>query len=147
MEPRLGQHGVDEGATLAMPIVVAQQVQDCYQTIKDYLSIFNGAQSVADFLLIEPSQRPIIKRIQVMSSERFGDIRANLADKSLLPLDLLRCKLAFFGVSKFDPKSDRWVRNTMFQGAPTADEIGHCDVDDWFLPTTAHCSGQEVSVQ
>jgi len=50
------------------------------------------------------------------------------------PIDLLRCKLACFGATRFDPKSDRWVRITMFQNAPLFDEIGHCDCDDWVLP-------------
>ena len=33
------------------------------------------------------------------------------------PIDLLRCKLAFFGASHFDPRSDRWVRISLCQGA------------------------------
>jgi hypothetical protein len=36
----------------------------------------------------------------------------------LLPIDLLRAKLAMFGATKFDPKSDLWTRITMYQGAP-----------------------------
>ena len=30
----------------------------------------------------------------------------------------MRCKLAFFGASHFDPRSDKWVRISLFQGAP-----------------------------
>jgi hypothetical protein len=46
----------------------------------------------------------------------------------------LRWKLAFFGVSKFDPYSRLWVRNSMFQGAPLLEDIGQLFDDDWFLP-------------
>ena len=49
-------------------------------------------------------------------------------------MHLLRAKLAFFGVSKFDPRSRLWVRNTMFQGAPLLEEIGQTFNDDWFMP-------------
>jgi hypothetical protein len=42
--------------------------------------------------------------------------------------------LSFFGVSKFDPKSRLWVRNTMFQGAPLVDDIGTDFADDWYFP-------------
>ena len=52
-----------------------------------------------------------------------------------MPIHLLRCKLSFFGVGKFDPKSRLWVRNTMFQGAPIIDDIADDYKDDWFFPT------------
>jgi len=42
----------------------------------------------------------------------------------MLPIDILRCKLAFFGASRFDPRSDRWVRISLFQGLPYPDELG-----------------------
>jgi hypothetical protein len=45
---------------------------------------------------------------------------------------MLRCKLSYFGAAKFDPKSDRWVRITLAQGAPLFDELD--GRDDWWLP-------------
>ena len=51
-----------------------------------------------------------------------------------LPIDMLRFKLAFFGASKFDPKSDRWTRITLFQSAPLFDDILDNGADDWWLP-------------
>ena len=47
---------------------------------------------------------------------------------------MLRCKLSFFGAAKFDPKSDRWTRITLYQGAPTASELHDSNADDWWLP-------------
>jgi hypothetical protein len=52
----------------------------------------------------------------------------------MMPIDILRCKLAFFGASRFDPKSDRWVRITMYADAPFPDEIHGMDADDWAWP-------------
>ncbi|MDE0111071.1 MAG: hypothetical protein OXN84_02120, partial [Albidovulum sp.] len=50
------------------------------------------------------------------------------------PIDLRRCKLAFFGAAKVDPKSDRGIRGAVFQGAPTFDSIGDAGADDWLFP-------------
>jgi hypothetical protein len=52
----------------------------------------------------------------------------------MLPIDLLRCKLSFFGASKFDPKSDRWVRINMYQHAPFYDELKKVEADGWIYP-------------
>ena len=40
------------------------------------------------------------------------------AASDMLPIDILRCKLSFFGATRFDPRSDRWVRICMYQDAP-----------------------------
>ena len=50
------------------------------------------------------------------------------------PIDLLRFKLAFFGASKFDPKSELWTRITLFQGAPLPDQFVGKDSDEWAFP-------------
>lgn len=58
----------------------------------------------------------------------------NLIADNMMPIDLLRCKLSFFGAVKFDPRSDRWVRISMFQHAPLPDElVGNYD-DTWVYP-------------
>ena len=53
----------------------------------------------------------------------YAEIRDNLLGAELRPIDMLRCKLAMFGARKFDPRSDRWLRITLFQGAPFPDEL------------------------
>ena len=54
----------------------------------------------------------------------YGEIRSNVLAKNFYPIDILRLKLSFFGAVKFDPKSDRWLRITLFQGAPLLDTAG-----------------------
>ena len=75
-------------------------------------------------------------RIQTVSRFAYGEIRDNLAADSCRPIDLLRCKLSFFGASKFDPKSDRWTRVTLFQGAPIPADIAAGSDDDWLFATS-----------
>lgn len=133
MEPRLGQREVDPGADREMAIGVARSVRQCYEAICDYDSKMPEA-SVARFLFAHPRFRKIVRRVQTMATTYYGDIQANLLAIDVLPIHLLRCKLSFFGVGKFDPKSRLWVRNTMFQGAPVVSDIGAPFADDWCFP-------------
>lgn len=64
------------------------------------------------------------------------------------PMHLLRAKLSFFGASRFDPKSDRWVRITLFQGAPLSRELNNPNyspeqLDDWGVPVEPSLDGME----
>jgi hypothetical protein len=133
IEPRLGKLGVDDGAELQMFLGIAKAVQECHD---DLLAVMEQSYdvSVAEFLLQKPMHLAIVNRIATMAQTQYGEIRANLLHKEVLPMHLLRCKLAFFGVSKFDPKSALWVRNTMFQGAPVVSDLGNEFKDDWYFP-------------
>jgi hypothetical protein len=134
MEPRLGQRLVELGEENAMPLTIARLVRHCYDRLCVDIEKHSANDSVAYFLIRESNMSGIVKRIQTMSKDYYGEIQGNLADENMLPLDLLRCKLSFFGVSKFDPKSKLWVRNTMFQGAPILSDIGKPFDDDWYFP-------------
>lgn len=133
MEPRLGERNIDKGADKEMLIGIARSIEQCYSTIQN-LSPELKINNVAEFIFAHPEYRQIIRRIQTMSKTTYGEIQANLNDKDVLPIHLLRCKLSFFGVGKFDPKSRLWVRNTMFQGAPIISDISNEYKDEWFFP-------------
>ncbi|MGB1237949.1 MAG: hypothetical protein ACPG4U_07035 [Pseudomonadales bacterium] len=133
MEPRLGNAQCEPGLDKQMPLGVARDARTCYDALKAYCAEY-PAHNVANFMLRHPEHRSIVRRMQSMARCHYGDIQANLLDKNVLPMHLLRCKLAFFGVGKFDPRSKLWVRNTMFQGAPLLEEINQSFSDDWFMP-------------
>ena len=132
LEPRLGFMGADPGVEKQMPLPIGRRVRECYDLLLKDLDNYPDSD-VIHFLLRQPTQKSIVRRIQTMSQRNYGEIRANLADKDIRPMDLLRAKLSFFGVSKFDPRSRLWVRNTMYQGAPLVTDIGH-PYESWFLP-------------
>ncbi len=52
----------------------------------------------------------------------------------MMPIDMLRAKLSFFGACHFDPRSDRWLRITMFQHAPFPEELSEGNADDCTYP-------------
>lgn len=143
MEPRLGQTGVDAGEDKAIAIDIAYQVRQLYDgachCVRDAADI-----SVGEFAMTHPEVRNTIRRVQNVSLTQYGDIQANLIDADVLPIHLLRCKLSFFGVSKFDPKSKLWVRNTMFQGAPTRSDLSQNGSDDWCFPVMPSVSNVDA---
>lgn len=130
LEPRLGERWQEDGAALEQPLAVARDAQ----VLRRCLSGWTGSESLAAFLLAYPECRQMIRRVLLAEHAPYSEIRDNVISAAMRPIDILRFKLAFFGATRFDPKSDRWLRITMFQHAPCMDEIAACDADDWFLP-------------
>ena len=130
LEPRLGDRFQEPGEELEMPLAVARDVSELYGTLEKK----PGDQSTAEFLMGHPEFRRTVRRVQSLHSFPYAEIRDNLIGENVKPIDLLRFKLAFFGATKFDPKSDLWTRITMFQGAPMPEELTTCDPDAWSFP-------------
>lgn len=130
LEPRLGERWQEEGAALEQPLAVARDVQ----ALRQALASWPQQASLAAFLLAHAEYRHMVRRVLLSEHAPYSEIRDNVIGAEMRPIDILRFKLAFFGATRFDPKSDRWLRITMFQHAPCMDEIAAHDVDDWFLP-------------
>jgi len=130
LEPRFGSRDVDEGSDQEMPLAIGR---DAYELNHALLSV-SDEMMVGEFVLSFPQFRHIIRRIQNTLQRPYSEVQDNLLDESMRPLDLLRFKLAFFGASKFDPKSDLWTRISMYQGAPMPDQLSNPDCDNWFFP-------------
>ena len=133
MEPRLGGPELETDRSKQMAMGIGYAVRECYDQLEEYVANY-PTHTTARFMVSHPKARGIVRRIQTMNKCVYGDIQANLLDRNVLPIHLLRAKLAFFGVGKFDPRSRLWVRNTMFQGAPLLEDIGKTFNDDWFMP-------------
>lgn len=132
-EPRFGVRDQDRGADKEVNIDIARMVSQLYARL-NALSPQELEQEVTRFLLSHPQYKGIIRRIQSLQHDVYAEIHSNLLDQSCLPLHLLRCKLSFFGASRFDPKSSLWTRITLFQGAPLVSDIGQKFEDDWSFP-------------
>ena len=132
-EPRLGERYNEPGAEREYPLHVARDVQELHRVL-ERLEPRARERSVAEFLLEQPRHRRAVRRVQSLAGTGYAEIRDNVIGRTCLPIDMLRCKLAIFGANKFDPKSDRWTRITLFQGAPLPGELDREDVDDWAFP-------------
>ncbi len=129
LEPRLGERYAEPGAELEQPFAVGRDVASLYHALKE-----TAHDSLASFLLARPEHRHTARRIQIAARYPYAEIRDNLISAKMVPIDLLRCKLSFFGATRFDPRSDRWVRITMYKDAPFPDELGEVPVDEWAFP-------------
>ena len=89
---------------------------------------------LAGFLLRHPEHRHIARRAQIAARYPYAEIRDNTIDAAMLPIDLLRAKLSFFGACQFDPRSDRWLRINMYQNAPFPQELASLGPEDWSYP-------------
>ena len=138
LEPRIGNRYEEPGSELEMPFNIMKYVNKLDQTLTKY---DKPEETVAEFLLNHPNLRHIVRRVQNTRKYPYSEIRDNLVDENSRPIDLLRFKLAFFGASKFDPKSDRWTRITLFQCAPISSDISataqklKTSLDDWMFAT------------
>ena len=130
LEPRFGSKGADEGVEQEMPLAIGRDVND----LNKVLQVIDEDMPIGEFVMMYPQFRHIIRRIQNTFERPYSEVQDNLLSESMRPLDLLRFKLAFFGASKFDPKSDLWTRISMYQGAPLPDQIQDSNHDCWSYP-------------
>jgi len=119
LEPRLGKRTLEQGSELERPLGVAHLASCLHEALQGW----PDEEPIARFLLQHPEHRLMVRRAQIGSRYPYAEIQDNLIGKDMLPIDLLRCKLAFFGASHFDPRSDRWVRISLFKGEPYPDEL------------------------
>lgn len=130
LEPRMGQRHEEDIDPYEEPLAPARDAARMHTD----LAAWPDDQTVAAFLLKHPEHRLAARRAQLAARLPYAEVRDNTIADDLLPIDILRCKLAFFGAARFDPRSDRWIRINMFQGAPFFDEIASDSDDDWMYP-------------
>ena len=119
LEPRLGERFEENGAEHEQPLAVARDIQGFAHALEQA-----PAQTrLADFLLQSPQWRHVARRAQTAARFPYAEIRDNLISAEMRPIDILRAKLAFFGARRFDPRSDRWLRITLFGGEPGVEEV------------------------
>ena len=131
LEPRLGERYNEEGSELEQHLGVAKMVQKLHSIIqKENLDL-----SVAEYLVLKPEFRGIIRRVQSLEQYPFAEVQDNILSKETMPINMLRFKLSFFGANRYDPKSDRWLRVSFFSGAPFLSNLNEQNVDSWGFAT------------
>ena len=129
-EPRLADRFEEHGSELEQPLAIARDIKKLYEI----LMFSKNSQTVSDFLIKNSDLRHVIRRVFVVEKFPYSEIQDNTIGKNIMPIDMLRLKLSFFGALKFDPRSDKWLRICMFQGAPLPHELKNYD-EQWVYKT------------
>lgn len=130
LEPRLGERFEEPIADYEQPLAPARDAAAAFAD----LSKCDGAAPIARFLADHPEHRHTIRRAQIVTIAPYGEIRSNTIASDVMPIDMLRAKLSFFGAVHFDPRSDRWVRICMYYGAPYPQDLTPANADLWVYP-------------
>ena len=130
LEPRLGERFEEPIADYEQPLAPGRDAAALHKA----LASWDAHAQVAEFLLAHPEHRHMVRRIQIVDRAPYAEIRDNTIGSDLMPIDMLRCKLSFFGATHFDPRSDRWVRICLFGNAPYPEELQTFEADDWPYP-------------
>ncbi len=133
LEPRLGERFEEPIEEYEQPLAPARDSALAYNALADW----SGESPIAEFLLRHPEHRHTVRRAQMSRLAPYGEISDNTISAEVLPIDMLRAKLSFFGATHFDPRSDRWVRICMYSGAPYPEELSPENADLWVYPERA----------
>ena len=118
-EPRLANRYHEQGSDLEQPLAIARDINKLYEKISNQKNSLN----IGRFLIENNDLRHVVRRAFISEKFPYSEIQDNTIGSNLMPIDMLRLKLSFFGAVKFDPKSDKWLRINMFQGAPLPNEL------------------------
>ena len=130
-EPRLADRFEEGGSELEQPLAIARDIKILHDKLLDT----KNDSTVAEFLSKNFELRHIVRRAFIVEKFPYAEIQDNTIGKNIMPIDMLRLKLSFFGALKFDPRSDKWLRICMFQGAPLPDELKNFD-EQWVYRTS-----------
>jgi hypothetical protein len=129
-EPRLADRFEEHGSELEQPLAIARDIKKLYEK----LLLEKENLTIAQFLSSNSEFRHVIRRAFIVEKFPYSEIQDNTIGKDIIPIDMLRLKLSFFGALKFDPRSDKWLRICMFQGAPLPTELKNYD-EQWVYKT------------
>ena len=129
-EPRLADRFEEHGSDLEQPLAIARDIKRLHEKLES----LDKNISVAKFLSDNNQLRHVVRRVFIIEKFPYSEIQDNTISKSIMPIDMLRLKLSFFGALKFDPRSDKWLRICMFQGAPLPNNLQNYD-EQWVYKT------------
>ena len=122
-EPRLADRFEEQKSELEQPLAIARDIKKLYNK----LILTNKALKIDKFLVGNSDLRHVIRRAFIIEKFPYSEIQDNTISENIIPIDMLRLKLSFFGALKFDPRSDKWLRICMFQGAPLPNDLKNID--------------------
>ena len=104
---------------MEQPLAIARDIKKLYETV----FVKKNSLKIGKFLTENNHLRHVVRRAFIIDKFPYAEIQDNTIGSNLVPIDMLRLKLSFFGAIKFDPRSDKWLRICMFKGAPLPNEL------------------------
>ena len=95
-EPRISDRFKENGSELEQPLAIARDVNKLYEN----LSRSKNSSTIDKFMANNDDLRHIVRRIFVAEKLPYSEIQDNVIGHSLMPIDMLRLKLSFFGAIK-----------------------------------------------
>ena len=122
-EPRYANRFDEDGSELEQPLAIARDIKKLYEQ----LLVSKNSLKIDKFLVENTDLRHVVRRAFIIEKFPYSEIQDNTIGEKVIPIDMLRLKLSFFGALKFDPRSDKWLRICMFQGAPLPEDLKNYD--------------------
>ena len=122
-EPRYADRFEENGSELEQPLAIARDIKKLHSQ----LEISKNSLTIDKFLIKNTNLRHVVRRAFIVEKFPYSEIQDNTIGENVIPIDMLRLKLSFFGALKFDPRSDKWLRICMFQGAPLPNDLKNFD--------------------
>src|SRR6056300_631570 len=129
-EPRYADRFEEKGSELEQPLAIARDIKKLYEV----LLVSKNSLTIDKFLIENSDLRHVVRRAFIIEKFPYSEIQDNTIGEDVIPIDMLRLKLSFFGALKFDPRSDKWLRICMFQGAPLPIDLKNFD-EQWVYKT------------
>ena len=114
---------MENGSELEQPLAIARDIKKLHEI----LLVTKNSLTIDKFLMEHADLRHVIRRAFIVEKFPYSEIQDNTIGEKVIPIDMLRLKLSFFGALKFDPRSDKWLRICMFQGAPLPVDLKNFD--------------------
>ena len=108
-----------KGSDLEQPLAIARDIKNF---IKNYLYLKIDL-TIDQFLIDNSDLRHVVRRAFIIEKFPYSEIQDNTISENIVPIDMLRLKLSFFGALNLILDLISGLRICMFQGAPLPHEL------------------------
>ncbi|NEA42050.1 hypothetical protein [Streptomyces sp. SID11385] len=130
-EPRCGATSELPEGTIDLTVDVPGMVQH----LDGVLAAEDPALPVGRLLARRPELRGAVERLQSLAGHAYAVPHANIRDAAFVPARIIRlANAALYGLERTKDYLGRDLRGVIFQGAPTAADLGTDAAGPWFWP-------------
>ncbi|MEV1025853.1 hypothetical protein [Streptomyces sp. NPDC050264] len=133
------------GATAELPegtVDLTVDIPGMVQHLDGVLATVDPVLPVGRLLARRPELRGAVERLQSLAGHAYAVPHTNIRDAAFVPAQLIRlANAALYGLERTKDYLGRDLRGVIFQGAPTAADLGGTDAGPWFWPAVPRPAG------